>query len=146
MPEDYIVARQKARYKRLIMKRFLMATVLAIGLTTAGGYGYAPHGMGGGSAHDDHNMGQKMMHDNKENEARYYHPGAAGFGRNRWTGEQKQKFLADTVELRKQMYGKRFKYKEALRNPKNTRQQLLKMEKEIIDLRDKIYDQAPQNQ
>ncbi len=36
-----------------------------------------------------------------------------------------------------------FKYMETLRNPKTTRQQLSKMEKEMIDLRGKIYDILP---
>ena len=37
------------------MKRILIATVLAIGLTTAGGYAYA-HGSGGGSEYGGHGM------------------------------------------------------------------------------------------
>ena len=141
------------------MKRILIATVLAIGLTTAGGYVYA-HGNGYGSEYDggmmdgggygmmddDYGMGPGMMRDYRHNEDGYNHPGAAGFGRNGWTSEQNQKFLDDTVELRKEMHNKRFEYREALRNPKTTRQQLSKIEKEMIDLRDKIYDKAPQNQ
>ena len=134
------------------MKKILIATVLAIGLTTAGGYAYA-HGNGGGSEYGGHGMmgggygmGPGMMDDYGDNDGGYDHPGAVGFGRNGWTREQNQKFLDDTVELRKEMHDKRFEYREALRNPKTTRQQLSKMEKEMIDLRDKIYDKAPQNQ
>ena len=135
------------------MKNILIATVLAIGLTTAGGYAYAQGNggelgyggpgmmMGGGG----YGMGQGMMDDYGNNDARCNQPGAAGFGRNSWTREQNQNFLDGTVELRKEMHDKRFEYGEALRNPKTTRQQLSKMEKEMIDLRDKIYDKAPQN-
>ena len=86
------------------------------------------------------------MRDYRDNDGGYNHPGAAGFGRNGWTSEQNQKFLDDTVELRKEMHNKRFEYREALRNPKTTRHQLSKIEKEMIDLRDKIYDKVPQNQ
>lgn len=126
------------------MKRILIATVLALGLTTAGGFAYI-HGNGGGVEFGGHGKGQGMIDEYENNDGGYYHPAAACAGRSGWSGEQKQKFLDDTVELRKEMYDKRFEYKEALKNPTNTSQQLSKMEKEIIDLRDKIYDKAPQN-
>lgn len=125
------------------MKRLLIATVLAIGLTSVGGYANAPCDTGGGSEYGGHGMGQGMMDDYENNDAGYYHPRDAVFAQNRWTSEQKQIFLDDTVKLRKEMYDKRFKYKVALKNPKNTRQQLSMMEKEMIDLRDTIYDKAP---
>ncbi|MFH0780687.1 MAG: hypothetical protein V2B20_01890 [Pseudomonadota bacterium] len=143
------------------MKRILIATVLTIGLITAGGYANAG-GNGGGSGYGSHGMmmggggygmmgggcgmGSGMMRDYGDHDSGYNHPGAAGVGRNGWTSEQNQKYLDDTVELRKAMHDKRFEYREALRNPKTTRQQLSMMEKEMIDLRDKIYDKAPQNQ
>jgi hypothetical protein len=143
------------------MNRILIATVLAIGLTIAGGYAFA-YGNGGGSRSGGqgmmmggggygmmdrgYGMGQGMMDDYGDNDGGCNYQGAAGFGRNAWTSEQYQKFLDDTVELRKEMHDKRFEYREALRNPKTTRPQLSKMEKEMIDLRDKIYDKAPQNQ
>ena len=143
------------------MKRILIAAVLAIGLTTAGGYAYA-HDNGGGSEYDGHGMmmggsgygmmnsgygmGSGMMEDYGFNRGGHHYPSAAGFGRNGWTSEQNQKFLDDTAELRKEMHDKRFEYMEAVRNPKSTRQQLSMMEKEMIDLRDKIYDKAPQIQ
>ncbi len=143
------------------MKKIVVATVLAIGLMTAGGYahaqgngdgsGYGGHGrmMGGGGygmMGGGYGMGPGMMDDYGDNDGGCNHPGAVGFGRNGWTSEQNQKFLDDTVALRKEMQDKRFDYREALRNPKTTRQQLSKIEKEMIDLRDKIYDKAPQNQ
>ncbi|MBU1568130.1 MAG: hypothetical protein KJ630_21215 [Proteobacteria bacterium] len=140
------------------MKRILIATVLAIGLMTSGGYANA-RGNGGGSGYGGHGMmmggggygmmgggcgmGSGMMEDYGFNKGLYHYPGAAGFGRNGWTSEQNQKFQDDTVELRKEMHDKRFEYMEAVRNPKSTRQQLSMMEKEMIDLRDKIYDKAP---
>lgn len=91
-------------------------------------------------------MGPGMMEDYGFNNGEHHYPGAAGFGRNGWTSEQNQKFQDDTVELRKEMHHKRFEYMEAVRNPKSTRQQLSMMEKQMIDLRDKIYDKAPQIQ
>jgi hypothetical protein len=142
------------------MKKILIATVLTIGLATAGGYAYS-HGNRGGSGYGGHGMmmggggygmmdgscgkGPGMTNDYGDNDDVNNHPGTTGFRRNGWTSEQNQKFLSDTVELRKEMYDKRFEYREALRNPETTRPQLSKMEKEMIDLRDKIYDKAPQN-
>ena len=127
------------------MKRILIATVLALGLTTVGGFAYI-HGNRGGVEFAGNGKGQGVIDEYESNDGGYYHPGAACVGRSGWSSEQKQNFLDDTVELRKDMYDKRFEYKEALKNQKNTKQQLSKMDKEIIDLRDKIYDKAPQNQ
>jgi len=54
--------------------------------------------------------------------------------------EQRQTFLDQTTDLRRQMMEKRFAYMEALRNPKTTPDDLAVLEKEIIDLRAKIFD------
>ena len=121
------------------MKRILIATVLAVGLASAG-FVYA-HGGGYGMMDGGYDMmgdGHVMMGDGH---------GMMGDGRgnNSWSNEERQKFLNDTAELRREMNNKRFDYNEARRNPKTTRQQLSKMEKEMIDLRDKIYDKAPQS-
>ena len=150
------------------MKKILIATVLAIGLATAGSYAYSQgnengsgygmmsgggygmmsgggYGMMGGG-YGGYGMGPGMMYSYGDNGGGYNHRGATGFGQNGWSSEQYQKFMNDTVDLRKEMNNKRFEYQEALRNPKTTRQQLSKMEKEMIDLRDKINDMAPQTQ
>ncbi len=65
-------------------------------------------------------------------------------GQNGWNNERTQKFLNDTVQLRKQLNDKEFMYREALRNPNTTRENLAKIEKDIIDLRTQIYNKAQQ--
>ncbi len=54
-----------------------------------------------------------------------------------------QKFLDDTVGLRKDLHNKRFEYFEAIRNPKTTGETVSKLEKEIRDLQELIYAKAP---
>ena len=133
------------------MKKILIATVLAVGLASAGfvyahggsyGGGYdmmggSGYGMMGGGGYG---MGPGMMY----GDGGYGCPGAAGYGQNGWNSENNQKFLADTVQLRKEMNDKRFEYQEALRNPKTTREQLSTLEKGMIDLRTKLADKADQ--
>jgi len=71
-------------------------------------------------------------------------PGAAYFGPDGWNSESHQKFLEDTVGLRKELNDKGFEYAEAQRNPNTTREQLASIEKEIIDIRTKLQGQAEQ--
>ncbi|HHN63992.1 MAG TPA: hypothetical protein ENK09_01345 [Nitrospirae bacterium] len=54
-----------------------------------------------------------------------------------------QKFLQDTRDLRKQLTERRFEYFEALRDPATTPETIAKLEKEITDLQQKIYEKAP---
>ncbi len=53
------------------------------------------------------------------------------------------KFLRDTRELRKELNEKRFEYFEALRNPETKPETITKLQKEIWDLQQKIYEKAP---
>ena len=55
-----------------------------------------------------------------------------------------QKYLDDTVGLRKKLHNKMFEYREALRDPDTTRKSLLKIEKEMMDLKWKIYEKEPE--
>ncbi len=103
-----------------------------------GGYGYGmgPGMMGGGYGYG---MGPGMMG--------YGYGPNNGFGYgNRGNGwqqpEQVQKFLDQTVKLRRELNDKEFDYREALRNPKTTPETLAKLEKEIIDLRNQISNKA----
>jgi hypothetical protein len=52
-------------------------------------------------------------------------------------------FYNETHDLRKELLDKRFDYFEVLRNPKATGETAAKLEKEMKELRDKIYAQAP---
>ena len=51
--------------------------------------------------------------------------------------EECQKFLDETAGLRKEFHDKRFEYSEAYRNPKTTPETIVKLEREILDLRRK---------
>ena len=146
------------------MKKIILASVLAIGIATAGlsyahggGYGYGDSndmmdgrggcgmmgddygGMGSGMMGGGHGgMGSGMMGGH-----RGYNNGPNG-SQNGWNSENYQKFLNDTVQLRKEMHDKRFDYQEARRDPKTTRVQLAEFEKAVIDLRYKIAEKADQ--
>lgn len=126
------------------MKKILIATVLAIGLASAGFvYAYGGgNGMMGGESYEM--MGPGMMGGHGNNNGQYGCPGAAGFGQNGLSSEKQQKFLADSVQLRKEINDKRFEYQEAQRNPQTTREQLATLEKGIIDLRTQLADKADQ--
>ena len=99
-----------------------------------GGYGMG-HGMMGG-----YGMGPGMM--------RGYgmgHRGAYGRGyggRSGTSPEVYQKFMDETASLRKKIHDKKFIYFEAARNPKTTRENLFKMEKELYELRQQLQENA----
>ena len=71
-------------------------------------------------------------------------PGAAYFGPDGWNRESQQKFLEDTVGLRKELNDKWFEYSEAQRNPNTTQEQLAAIEKQVIDIRTKLQEKAEQ--
>lgn len=54
-----------------------------------------------------------------------------------------QKFLDDTTKSRKELYDKRFEYFEAMRNPDTKQETISKLEKEIKELQEKLYEKAP---
>ncbi|BCO10757.1 hypothetical protein GF1_31330 [Desulfolithobacter dissulfuricans] len=56
-------------------------------------------------------------------------------------GGLQQKFLDQTVDLRKQMMEKRFEYMEALRKPDTKPQDLAAIEKDMLDLRTRMMEQ-----
>ncbi len=136
------------------MKKIIIASVLIVGL--AAGFAYSH---GNGRAGFGNNMmgssygmmgggngmmggGNGMMGGNG-GEGNYYDcPGAASFGQGGWNSEPHQKFLEETVGLRKEMNDKRFDYMEAQRNPNTSREQLAEIEKEIIDLRTQLSAKA----
>jgi hypothetical protein len=67
--------------------------------------------------------------------------GWGGYGYRQ--SEECQKFLKDTIDLRRQLHTKRYEYSEAYRDPKTKSEQLSKLEKEINDLQRKIVEKAP---
>jgi hypothetical protein len=66
-------------------------------------------------------------------------PGKMGHG---YYGKQNQKFLDETVDLRRELHNKRFDYFETVRNPDAERETVLKIEKEIWELQKKVYDKS----
>jgi hypothetical protein len=104
-------------------------------------YNYCPYcgaPLGSGEGYD-YGMGPGMMH-------RGWEPGMRERGRGGYgyrQSEECQKFLKDTIDLRKQLHTKRFEYSEAYRDPKTKSEQLSKLEKEINDLQRKIVEKAP---
>lgn len=54
-----------------------------------------------------------------------------------------QEFLDKTAGQRKDLHDKRFEYSEARRDPGTTDKELARLEKEINELQEKIYNDAP---
>jgi hypothetical protein len=75
-----------------------------------------------------------------------YHMKGAGYGGPimKWRGGgYDQKFLDETVGLRKELHEKRFDYFEAKRNPKTDPETVVNLGREIGELRDKLHSKAP---
>jgi len=97
--------------------------------------GYGGHMMGGMMGQGGHMMGpgghmgcgEHMMGG-----------GMLGYG----SEEEQQKFLNDTTDLRRAMHNKKFEYSEALRNPDIKRATLLKLKKEMLEIKVKMYEKA----
>jgi hypothetical protein len=152
------------------MKKVIIASILVVGLATGvayahnnnwGGQGYGGHMMGGngmmgngygqmgpgmmGNGYGGGNgqMGPGMMgaYGGGYGDC----PGSASFGKDGWNSESHQKFLEDTVGLRKELNDKGFEYAEAQRSPNTTREQLAAIEKEVIDIRTKLQEKAEQS-
>jgi hypothetical protein len=136
------------------MKKIIIASVLIVGLAAGFAYshgtgraGYGNNMMGSsygmmGGGNGMMGSGNGMMGGNG-GEGNYYDcPGAASFGQGGWNSEPHQKFLEETVGLRKEMNDKRFDYMEAQRNPNTSREQLAEIEKEMIDLRTQLSAKA----
>lgn len=95
-----------------------------------GGYGYGMHpNMMGGWGH--HGMHQMM--------GGWGMPPCTGLQGPYKTNEEYTKFLDDTREDRRKLHSLMFDYGEAMRSPEPDREQLQDMEKEIFELRNKIF-------
>ena len=70
-------------------------------------------------------------------------PDMWGYHYNKRFTEVCQKFMDETVALRKEFFNKRFDYYEALRNPKTGTETLSKLEAEMADLNQKIWGKNP---
>ena len=95
-----------------------------------GGYGYGmPQQMVGGRGHHPmhHMMGRWQLPPCTES------PGSVK------TSDEYARFLDETREERKRLHGLMFDYGEALRSPEPDREKLQAMEREIFELRGKIF-------
>jgi len=106
--------------------------------------------MGGGMMHGDmmekngmmKGMGPGMM-GNQGNWSMGCNGMMGGMMMNQMSHGQQQEFLNQTTDLRRQMMEKRFKYMEAMRNSDVTPQDLAEIEKEMLDLRNKMMNKMP---
>ncbi|SDO72111.1 hypothetical protein [Desulforhopalus singaporensis] len=117
------------------MKKIIAATILIVGLAA-----------GAASAHNNgwfgmygHNNGH-MMGGDRYGMHNYHHgcSGATWSGGHQWSNGVNQKFMEDTVALRKALNDKRFEYGEALRDPDISRDNLARLEQDIFDLESQI--------
>ncbi len=88
--------------------------------------------------------GCDMMHGGKGQGMMGHHQMMHGSGSSGMMGEvsseEQQKFLSNTVDLRKQLMMKKFDYSEALRNPETKPEAFKKIEKDMWELQKKITD------
>jgi len=155
------------------MRRIILITILIVGLTATYGFAQMGGGhMGSNQGMMGMGSGQDMMGGQSQQQtggSGYYpcqqmmggygmmgqghmggmmgqgHMGAmmGGYGYRGNNPEAYQKFMDDTVDLRKKLHNKMFEYREVLRDPDTTRKSLLKIEKEMMDLKWEIYERAP---
>ena len=101
------------------------------------GQGYGGHMMGGMKGSGGHMMGSGG------------HMGCGGHMMGGILGdgteEEQKKFLDDTADLRKEMHNKKFEYAEAQRKTDTKRATLLKLKKEMLEIKIKMYDKAIKN-
>ncbi len=120
------------------MKKLLVGitivSILALGTLA---FAHGPGGWGGG-----HMMGPGYSGGHMMGPGYRGHMGGwscLGYG----TGQTDQKFLDETADLRRELHNKKFEYAEAVRNPNTKPSTIRKLEKEIYELEDKIYEKSP---
>jgi len=108
-----------------------------------GGYGMGPGMMGRGMMGGGYGMGPGMMGGGMMGGGYGMGPGMMGPGYSQ-QNEACQKFFDDTAGMRKDLHTKRYEYFETIRNPKTTPETVAKLEKDLRELQEKIYEKAPQ--
>jgi len=127
------------------MKKGVLITALALASALVINNGNAQMMGGGHGMMGEYGMGPGMMHG--------YGYGPCMFGGcfdhdpvpgqpGGVASEKYQKFLDETKDLRKKLHDLRFEYGEMARNPTTTIEDRNKMEKEILDLQQKIREKA----
>ena len=115
------------------MKKIVVAALLVV--ATAAGFAYAHGGYGYGMMDGNSMMGPGMT------------GGAYGCPMTAWTGSnatagQYDKFLDNTVSLRKKLHDSEFNHYEAKRDPNTSPERLQTLEKEIAELQAGLQEQA----
>jgi hypothetical protein len=112
-----------------------------------GGYGYGmdPNMMGSYGYGMGHMMGGPQMMGGWGHQG-MHHMGGWGMppctqGPQYKTGEEYVKFMDDTRDERRKLHNLMFDYGEVIRSPEPDRQKLQDMQKEIYELRNKIFSQ-----
>jgi hypothetical protein len=103
------------------------------------GYSMGPQMIGGHGRGMHHMMGGWGHHPMHEMMGGWNMPPCTGVQGPYKTNEEYAKFLGDTREERKRLHGLMFDYGEAMRAPEPDREKLQAMEKEINELRDKVF-------
>lgn len=117
------------------MKKIIITSILVVGL--AAGFAYAG-GRGCGNMGGNGGMGYGMMSGGMMGGGQFNCP----YNQEGWDSKTQQKFLNDTVELRRVMHQKQFEYMEAQRSPNTTGEQLAELEKQMTELRLKLRNAA----
>ena len=128
------------------MKKVLTVTVI-ISILAVGAIAFAhgPGGWGGGQMMGP-GYGGHMTGPGYGGQMMGQGYGGHMTGKMGWGGQgygTDQKFLDDTVDLRKELHEKRFKYMEASRDPKIKYETLAELEKEIYGIQSKLREKAP---
>jgi hypothetical protein len=110
------------------MRMFI--AVLAVAAITA--FGVMAYAHGGPGSWGGHMMGTGHM----TAPGHMAGPGMYGYGMG-------EKFLDDTVEIRRNLHHKKFEYAEAIRNPDTSSEDMKKLEEEIYGLQKKLKEKAP---
>lgn len=125
----------------------LLTVIVAVSILAIGAMAFA-HGSGGwgggnmmGPGYGGHMMGQGYGGHMTEQGFGGHMRGWAGPGNT--PTQTDQKFLDETATLRKDLNDKKFEYFEAQRNPDTKVETLAKLEKEISELQENIFKNAP---
>jgi hypothetical protein len=103
------------------------------------GYGMMGQTPGSGMmGYGGHMMGDMMGSGGHMGCGKHMMGGILGYS----TEEEQRKFLDDTLDLRRQMHNKRFEFSEALRKPDTDRKTLIRLKKEMLQIKLKMYDRV----
>jgi hypothetical protein len=124
----------------------IIATIAAVSLLVLGTMAFAHTPGGWGSGHMGPGYGGHMMGQGYGGQMM-----GQGYGGQMMGGDARgglnadQEFLDKTVDLRKALHEKKFEYREAVRDPETTNNELTKIDKEVFDLQAKIREKAPRS-